>query len=377
MTEKEVGELRRRLRADRTNITAICGCYVSDRKEIMATFRESFGLLNEEDKENYLSLLKRVLSGMPDKNRLDLSFRTEQVADSDEHRLLMTLRKSELKDEEARMRLYQTIIDAYPSETHYLILLAHESYDVPFRAKDGSEDGESEETFSYILCAVCPVKQGKSALSYCAEEKTFHYRSTGYAASAPELGFLFPAFDGRKTNIYNTLYYAKSGKDNHPEVAEALFHLTPPDPAETQKNTFGSIISSTLQDECSLEVMQTVNNELRQKIEIHRETKCEDPLEITKEEVRSVLRDCGVSEEHLAAFSVSYDRQFGEDAHLSPRNLVSSRRFELKTPDVAITVNPERSDLIETRIFGGVPYLVIRADEGVEVNGVNIQIPTE
>ena len=46
----------------------------------------------------------------------------------------------------------------------------------------------------------------------------------------------------------------------------------------------------------------------------------------------------------------------------------------MKTPDVTIRVPPERSDLVETRVLGGVKYILIRADEGVELNGVNIQI---
>ena len=39
-----------------------------------------------------------------------------------------------------------------------------------------------------------------------------------------------------------------------------------------------------------------------------------------------------------------------------------------------IKVDPARSDLIETRIIGGVKYIMICADENVEVNGVNIHI---
>ena len=41
---------------------------------------------------------------------------------------------------------------------------------------------------------------------------------------------------------------------------------------------------------------------------------------------------------------------------------------------MSIKVNPERSDLIETRIIGGVKYILICADEDVEVNGVSIHI---
>jgi hypothetical protein len=41
---------------------------------------------------------------------------------------------------------------------------------------------------------------------------------------------------------------------------------------------------------------------------------------------------------------------------------------------VVIKVDPTRSDLIETRIIGGVKYIMICADENVEVNGVSINI---
>ena len=64
-------------------------------------------------------------------------------------------------------------------------------------------------------------------------------------------------------------------------------------------------------------------------------------------------------------------------ALLSPRNLVGTKRMELKTPSVVVQIDAEHADLIETRRIGGVPYLLICADEGVEVNGVSIQIPED
>ena len=59
---------------------------------------------------------------------------------------------------------------------------------------------------------------------------------------------------------------------------------------------------------------------------------------------------------------------------MHPKNIIDNRRFEVRTPDVSIKVNPERSDLIETRVIGGVKYIMICADEDVEVNGVSIHI---
>ncbi len=254
MTNKEIGELRRRMKPDRTNLTAVYGCYVASSGEVLSTFREPFGLMAEEDKEKYLAIFRRVLSGTPDKNLIDLSFTTKQVADSNEHRLLMRLRETALDDEEARQKLFQTIIGAVNFEENFLILLAHERYDVPFKAKDGAKLEDGSEVFSYFVCAVCPVKARQGAFKLHSRGKTFHNRSAGWAAGMPEMGFLFPAFDGRRTNLYNCLFYThSSGTDNQPLI-DALFRVQPPMPADEQRDTFGGVLRNSLDDECSLAV---------------------------------------------------------------------------------------------------------------------------
>ena len=123
--------------------------------------------------------------------------------------------------------------------------------------------------------------------------------------------------------------------------------------------------------------MQTVHDEIRQRIEMHKEAKIPDPLMLRKEDVKEVLTGCGISEEHVAKFSVDYDEAFGFEADLHPKNIIDPKHFEIKTPDVVIKVDPARSDLIETRVIGGIKYIMICADEAVEVNGVNITIKDE
>ena len=102
MNEKEIGELRRHLRRDRSNMAAIYGCYVNAQKEIISEFNQSLGIMPENESEKYFALLKRTLSGGIGKNLIDITFKTSQVAGSPEHGLLMKLRETKLKDEEAR-----------------------------------------------------------------------------------------------------------------------------------------------------------------------------------------------------------------------------------------------------------------------------------
>ena len=87
-----------------------------------------------------------------------------------------------------------------------------------------------------------------------------------------------------------------------------------------------------------------------------------------------MLKTCGIPEERVKAFNDEFDQVFGEHADLSPKNLVNPRQFHVTTPDVKIQVAPEKRDLVETRVLGGIKYILIRAEEGIEVNGVPIHI---
>lgn len=378
MNNKEIGEIRRRIRRDRSNITHIYGCYVNENREIISEFKQSTGMMSENEAEKYFTLLKRSLSGTIGKNLIDITFKTSQVAGSEEHKLLMDLRGSELKDESVREAFYKKVIETVSLDENYLILMGCDTYDVPFKSKDGETDGgRGEETYTFILCAICPVKQTKPTLHYIPEDKEFHDGGITNAVSAPELGFLFPAFDNRSTNIYNALYYTHSPKENHEAFVDAIFRTEIPKPAAEQKKSFEALLGSALETECSLDVVQAVHDQLLQRMELHKESKVPEPLLVNKDDVKSALASCGVSEQHIAKFGIDYDEAFGFEAELYPKNIINSNRFEIKTPDVSIKVAPDRADLIETRIIGGVKYILICADEDVEVNGVRIHIGEE
>lgn len=375
MNQREIGEIRRHTRRDRCNMTSVYGCYVNGQKEIISSFKQSVALMPENEAEKYFGVFKRTLSGTVGKNLIDISFRTEQVVSSPEHTFLMSLLKSQLQDDELRMQLFQKIIDSVSFDESYLILVGCENYDVPFKSKDDTQQADaSSEVYTYLMCAVCPVKQTKTNLRYISEEKLFHDGGMSQVVSAPELGFLFPAFDNRSTNIYSALYYTHSSKVSNQALVDALFNVKIPKPALEQKKSFESLIANALDTQCSMEAVQTVHEELRQCIELHKQSKSPEPLLVSKEQVKTALKSCGITEQNMAKFSVAFDEVFGHDAEIYPKNVIDEKRMEITMPDVSIKVNPERSDLIETRVIGGVKYILICADENVEVNGVPIHI---
>lgn len=374
MTEKEVAEIRRRFNIDKTNIKCIRGCYVNENKDIISDFNQFFGTMPKDESEEILAIIKKTLSGTLGKNLIDIEFTNQQVIDSDEHNLLMKLKDSELDDDEAVAELYQKIIRSLVIEGKYLILLTLDSYDVPSYSKDEVKLEDSAEVFKYVLCSICPVKMTKPALSYSVNENEFKNIKTDWIISNPEIGFMFPAFDYRQSNIYNALYYSKDSSDNHEEFVAEIFNSDIPMPAETQKEIFNSILEEAVSEECSFEVVQTVHEQISAMVEEHKTNKEEEPLVLSKRNVTDVLEYCGVDEEHINTFAEKYDSKFGADMQLSPKNIVDVKKFEVSTPDVTIKVNPERKDLVQTKIIDGVKYIMIRADESVEVNGVNISI---
>jgi len=87
-----------------------------------------------------------------------------------------------------------------------------------------------------------------------------------------------------------------------------------------------------------------------------------------------LLQDSGVEQEKLEQFDKTFEASFSrEDYPLLAGNIANTRKFELETPDVIIKVNPERADLVETRWIDGRQCLVIKVDDHIEVNGVQVR----
>ncbi len=370
MNQKEVSELRRRWRVDKNAVSRIYGCYVNSNKEIVSNLDESLGTMPEEEAEKYLGLLKKSLSGALGKNLIDIVFSTQQVMDSEEHKLLSALRSSALKDGQTRETFYRKVIDRLDmGGDNYLLLMACDSYDVPHRGKDGEVQADGSETvFNYILCCICPVKMSRPELNYFPGDNEFHY-TAGQVVSAPELGFLFPAFDDRAANIYNALFYSRKSDELHQEFIDAVFHTEPPMSAAEQRETFQSALSDALEDTYSVEVARSIHERLTDQIAQHKESKSPEPLTITASNITAILQDCGVSQDKVGAFQEKYGEQFGQGAVLSPANLIDTGKFEIKTSQAAVSVSPDQSYLVETRVIDGKKYLLIPAEERVEVNG--------
>lgn len=378
MLQKEINEIRRHLTGERCCISKLYGCFVNQQKEIISRTESSLALMPQGEKDKFIAIMRKALSGGLGKNLTDITFTTAQVTDSEEHKLLMNLRETSLSDEESREKLFSKIIENISLEGNYIILIASDTYDVPFKTSDENSTGlDSTDVFSYILCAICPVKESKSELAYMADEKEFHTFIMPQIISNPEIGFMFPAFDDRSSNIYNALFYVKNTANVQNALIDVLFKTAPPMSVPEQKEVFTNALTQSLENECSLDVVQSIHEQICERIVQHKESKDPAPIDFTANDVGNMLKYSGVPEEKIQAFQEKCDNDFGKDASLIPTNIIESKKFEVVTPQVKITVDPEYTYVVETRIIDGRKYLLIPADDSVAVNGINIKIPKE
>lgn len=374
MTEKEIREIRRRFRPNKSNIVTIKGCIVDNEKTIKSYINQSMINTVSDDCDKLLSIMKKTLSGGIGTNLIDLEYKSTEIMESDEHRFLTDLRNSALKNDDLLNIFYGKIIESVHFDGSFAILLASDNYDVFSYSDSGEREDDSTTVFSYIICAVCPIKQSVSGLYFSDFDNSFRSVESHLILGNPEVGFMFPAFDDRAANIYKAQLYTKNVADIHSDFIKNVFNVEIPMASTEQKDTFETCLTETLAEECNFNVVRAVHEQISEMVQEHKITKQEEPLRLSKTTFRNVLETCGIDDTKVETFENTFDERFGKNAEITPQSIIDIKKFEVATPYVSIKVDPERSDLISTQIINGSRYILIRANDGVEVNGVNIDI---
>lgn len=375
MTKKDILELRKQFTHESCCITRICGCYADGEKEKKLEFKEAFLSLPEEETFKYFELFKQTLSGSIGKNLINMSFPLAQESAGGTQDFLLKLRSSKLQDDMLLEEFYDKVIEHYDFGENYLILLIHAVYDIPGKSSDGAEMFDASDTvYDHILCSICPVTLSKAGLCYNSQTNSIEDRIRDWIVAPPAKGFLFPAFNDREVDIHQTLYYSKKPEELMPGFIDNLLGCYIPLTAKDQKESFHILLSDTLGDDCSYEVMKNIHDNLNDMIEESKEEP--EPLELTKPEIKRLLQQSGAPDERMESFEQEFDAAVGENTALLAANIANTRKFNIETPDIVIHVNPDRADLVETRTIDGRQCLVIAVDSHLEVNGLNVRVST-
>ena len=372
MNKKEILEIRKQFTPANCAITRICGCYVDHEKNKKLESKDAFLSLPEEEAFKYFDIFKKTLSGTVGKNMLNMEFPIDAEMPGGTQEFLLKLRNSKLEDDMLLEEFYDKVIATYEYAENYYIILIHAMYDIPGKTSDDLEMFDaSDEVYEYLLMSICPVSLSKAGLCYNAEDNRIEDRIRDWIVDMPDKGFLFPAFNDRSTDLHSMLYYTKKSSDLQPEMIDQLLGAKIPMSADDQKESFQMIIEDTLGEEGDYETVRNIHETLNDLIEEHKEEP--EPLALDMTEMKKVFEQSGVDAEKMENFERNFEENAGEKATLLASNITETKKFNIETPDVVIKVNPDRADLVETRIIDGRQCLVIPVDDHIEVNGINVR----
>lgn len=415
ITKRDVLELRRRLKKTECSITRICGCYVNSGKQTVLKFDEPFLDLDDEEFFKYLEIAKKTLSGSLGANLLELEFdRTDEAVERQQY--LLALKQSKLKNEELIDRLYEQVIEHYAYAGNYLILIYHDVYDVMTKTTDNIKVDESEEVYEYLICSICPVELSKPGLGYREEENRIGARERDWVVGLPDLGFVYPAFSDRGSDVNAVMYYVKTGKESHPELVEQVLGCISQRTAAEEKKVFHEVIQNAFEededeaDTALLKIQKTISGLVLESEEDEESA----PVSLTRETVSGLLAEAEVPDEARERIERSYVEAFGDMppvAHnivdkkmaeeaarreqtmaLQQKVEVLQQRLQEATGDRADGENPpwadgqhkeiilqlpeDKLDAVETRVLDGQKCIVIPVEEGesARINGVEKEI---
>lgn len=328
ITKGDVLELRRRLKKTECTFGRMCGCYVNSGKQVVLKFSESFSELEEDEFYKYLEIAKKTLSGTLGSNLLELEFdRSESAAEHQKY--LLALKESKLGNEDLLDCLYEQIIAEYAYPGNYLILVYHDIYDVPSKATSGEEQDESEEIYEYILCAICPVELSKPALGYREDENRIGARVRDWVVGLPDLGFVYPAFANRGSDVNAVMYYVKTGKSSHPELVEQVLGCVPQRTAAEDKQAFRSVVLDAFgedeeqADAAFFQIQKIISGMVAER----EEDESLPPVSLTAETLSGLATEAEVPEKVRELMEKSYTHVFGDTPPVAD-NVLDSKLVE-------------------------------------------------
>lgn len=233
--------------------------------------------------------------------------------------------------------------------------------------------------FRFFSCIICPVKQGKLELGFEDAEKRFHSARIRQMIAQPVLGFMFPAFTDRSTDIHHAVIYSKGEQENCEPFITAVFgeYDKVPMTGDEQKARFNFALEDNLDDECTFETIQRMHQTLADRVSLHKESKVPEPLKLMPGEIGEILAEAGSSKAAVSAFEEKIqplcDKE-KEEPGIQVSNITDEKRMTIETSGVRIAVKPSAIKAVRTEKQNGRPVIMFNVNDFCSINGVNVQI---
>ena len=187
INREDMMELTRRMTPARTHFTRIAGAYMDEYGCVDGTFNTNFRGLSAAEKTRTLAIAKEVV--FSETNKALEQYAIPGMKAGSFWQMFYALCRCDLKNDALLLDFYEMIGEAWPKGRPYAIYVYHGMYDVPVKAADHQQIGDSEEVYSYLIIAISPVTKDQTP-------------------GRPVSGLLYPAFTNRSTDFAHVNIYS-------------------------------------------------------------------------------------------------------------------------------------------------------------------------
>ena len=376
MNRKELSEIRNHFNPEAKYFTLerVLTAFVDSQRTVRGVCLREASRIPTADSQILYDTIKKVLNVNLGKQSTELPFREHAYSEDGAQTRLSELVKSELKQEEMNLSFLGSLAETVDSDAPYAVLIAYCTYAPPKKTKMDELDEEfSDQTFRYVVAAMCPVAKTEGTLVYDKSDDEILRQENPNAviSKAPSDGFFFPVFSDRATDVHHVLYYTKTPNTPNENLVDAFFECDVETTVEEDRADMKQVLDTLLGDDLTYETVTTVNEKLN---EIVAKNKTDDaPTEVTGRLLHRMLSEAGVPEEKLE----KTEKVFAEtvETSLKPERLVQSRTV-IKTPEIVVNVKNEAKNKIRLDKINGRHCMVIELDDAmIEVNGYDLKVP--
>ena len=374
MNKKEMNELKKNFSDDcgYFTINNVVSAFVDSEKNIKYKSVDLYSTLSQDESEQIMLNLKKVLSGQLGKNLNEFAFPQSSYADGGAQKLLYDNMMAKFKDEALIDAFLQRITEKVAYVSTYAIFSAHCTYSVFAKNKNDELTEESEMNYNFLITAISPVNTRFDGLIYDDESNSIIKKATAdKIVELPTDGFLFPVFSDRMPDVNAVMVYSKNAKKPNASVVQDMLDCEFQFSSEGEKTVFKALINNVVGEELDYEIVTKVNEKI-QDFAAQNANDTEIP-KIDERRLNTILWEAGVSQENLEKLPQAYEKAM-EKKPFTAYNLIE-KKTTITMPSVTVNVKKEAVDKVRTQMVDGKRCIVIALDDAeVEINGIPANI---
>lgn len=375
MNKKETAEIKKNF-SDKSGffiMERVLTAFIDAEKNLRYHNVSSCLTMPVEEHDVYDETLKKVLNTNVGKAFVEYEFPNETYDEGQPQNILYTLLTSELKDDVACEEFLNHIANNIAYTGPFAVITAYCTYTIRKKDKNDEFAEGEDEMYRYILTAICPVNTSKDGFVFDSfnNEITKKVNTELIISKAPSDGFLYPVFSNRSSDINHVMYYTKNIKSPNVSVVENVLGCTFVMSAESEKNSFQSILKNVVGDDLDYMLIKTVNEKIQEVVEDNKEDT--DRVVIDNARLKDILVDVGLPEERVNMVEPVYEKVCG-NAPLTAANLVETKTV-LTSPGITVNIKPSAADKVRTSVVEGRRCLLIDIDDPtIEINGLPVTL---